>query len=64
MRPASPCAVRRAQWDGDVKEMLDATRAEIDRMAAAWSDAERSECLAETAATFKGSGGLLASLKG
>mmetsp|Transcript_17093 Transcript_17093/g.49539 ORF Transcript_17093/g.49539 Transcript_17093/m.49539 type:complete len:251 (+) Transcript_17093:29-781(+) len=51
------------KWDGDVKEMLDAARREIDAMAAAWSDAEREECLAETAASFKGGGGPMASLK-
>jgi heme oxygenase len=54
---------RRAQWDGDVSQLLDAARQHIDDMAAAWSQPERDECLSQTAASFKGGGGLMVSLR-
>jgi heme oxygenase len=49
------------QWErGDPKEeLLPALRQQIDNMAASWTREEKDACLAETAATFKGSGGLL-----
>ncbi|KAG8468374.1 hypothetical protein KFE25_013457 [Diacronema lutheri] len=51
------------KWDGDVKELLDAARQHIDAMAASWTQDERDACLAQTAASFKGGGGLMASLR-
>lgn len=52
-----------AQWDGDVKELLDGAKQHIDVMAAAWTQDERDACLAQTPASFKGGGGLMASLR-
>jgi len=46
-----------------VKELLDAARQHIDAMAASWTQDERDACLAQTAASFKGGGGLMASLR-
>lgn len=40
------------QWEGDVKEKLDAVRKQLDAMAAQWSRQEKDECVQETKATF------------
>ncbi|KAJ1637695.1 hypothetical protein T492DRAFT_950257 [Pavlovales sp. CCMP2436] len=51
------------KWDGDVKELLGAARKHIDDMAEAWTPEQRSECVEQTAASFKGAGSLMASLR-
>jgi heme oxygenase len=52
------------RWEGDVKqELLPALRAKIDAMAAGWTREQKDACLAQTAASFKYSGGLLGHLR-
>jgi heme oxygenase len=50
-------------WDGDVKQLLDATRAKIDAIASSWSTEEKQQCLEETMPSFKYGGMLMAALK-
>eukprot|EP00638_Chattonella_subsalsa_P005771 CAMPEP_0117752118 /NCGR_PEP_ID=MMETSP0947-20121206/11414_1 /TAXON_ID=44440 /ORGANISM="Chattonella subsalsa, Strain CCMP2191" /LENGTH=217 /DNA_ID=CAMNT_0005570697 /DNA_START=220 /DNA_END=873 /DNA_ORIENTATION=+ len=52
------------KWDGDVIQMGEAVRIDIDKMAATWSEAEKKECLDETANTFRYGGSLLGYLSG
>lgn len=52
------------QWDGDVKELLEAVRNSMDRMAAGWSAEEKQQCVDETPATFKYGGSLLTYIAG
>jgi len=47
------------QWEGDVKEKLDAVRKNIDAMAAKWTREQKDECIKETKATFVYGGSLL-----
>lgn len=49
------------QWEGDVKERLDAVRATINGIAAEWSQEEKDACMQETPKTF-GWGGRLVQL--
>ena len=53
------------QWEGtkDVRELLDAVRVSMDGMANTWSEAQKKECLEETAACFKYGGMLMQPMK-
>lgn len=51
------------QWEGDVKELLEKVRTNIDILANTWSDEEKKACLEETMACFKYGGGLVSYLK-
>lgn len=52
------------EWDGDVKEMLTAVKADIDTMAASWSEEQKQKSLDETRRAFQYSGSLLSPLRG
>lgn len=54
------------QWGGaDPKEaLLPGLRGKIDEMALTWSREEKDACLAETAASFRGGGSLMGSIRG
>ncbi len=51
------------QWDGDVRELLEAVRLKIDRMAEGWSEEQRQQCVQETSACFRYAGGLMRSIR-
>merc|ERR1712216_67743 len=52
------------KWDGDVKEILTAVKAQIDVIAEGWTREEKDSSLAETPQTFQKSGALLRVLVG
>lgn len=47
------------QWEGDVKQLLEATRNKIDELASSWTEEEQRQCLEETIACFKYGGSLM-----
>jgi len=51
------------QWDGEVKELLEGVRKNIDKMAASWDAEQKQACLEETLACFKFGGGLMVYMK-
>jgi heme oxygenase len=47
------------QWDGDVKEYMKATVAQIDNIANTWTEEQKKVCLEETMSCFRYSGALM-----
>lgn len=47
------------KWEGEVKELLDGVRRNIDTIAESWSEVEKKECCEETMACFRYGGGLM-----
>eukprot|EP00887_Chlorella_sp_A99_P002984 scaffold24.g2984.t1 len=52
------------QYEGDVKELLNAVREKINRLAEQWTPEERQACIEETPATFKAGGQLVQLIAG
>lgn len=52
------------QWEGDVKQLLESVRQNIDAMAASWTQPQKDACLEETQRSFQFGGSLLAPLRG
>lgn len=52
------------KWDGEVKDLLQATRDVINETAEGWSREEKDQCLNETANSFKYAGALLRTMTG
>lgn len=65
-RDARSCLDKRTlefyKWRGDVKELLESVRLEIDAMAKGWSEEEREACVSETERSFHYGGRLLSSI--
>lgn len=51
------------QWEGDVKELLDATKSKIDVIANSWDADEKQACLEETMNCFRYGGALMTYMK-
>ena len=51
------------QWEGDVKELLEAVRRSIDQLAQGWGPEERRACMEETQACFDFGGSLMSYMK-
>jgi len=52
------------KWDGDLNQIKDAVKQNIEAMAARWSREEKDACVNETAAAFRGGGMINANLAG
>lgn len=52
------------QYQGDMKELLQVVRDNLNAVAESWSREEKDHCLEETEKSFKYSGSLMAALKG
>jgi len=52
------------KWDGNLNEIKDRVKVDIEEMAAKWSSEERKRCTDETAAAFRGGGALNSYLAG
>lgn len=52
------------KWEGNVKELLNATKAKVDTMANTWTAEEKKACMEETMSCFKYSGGLMVYFRG
>ena len=51
-------------WDGDLNKIKESVKADIETIVADWSQEEKKRCTDETAAAFKGGGGLNSYLSG
>ncbi|MGK3736601.1 MAG: heme oxygenase [Bacillariaceae sp.] len=51
-------------WDGDLNKIKESVKADIEAIVAEWSKEEKKRCTDETAAAFKGGGGLNSYLSG
>lgn len=52
------------KWDGNLNEIKDQEKGKIEEMAANWSSEERTRCTDQTAAAFRGGGGINSYLAG
>eukprot|EP00546_Thalassionema_frauenfeldii_P014641 CAMPEP_0178930316 /NCGR_PEP_ID=MMETSP0786-20121207/21152_1 /TAXON_ID=186022 /ORGANISM="Thalassionema frauenfeldii, Strain CCMP 1798" /LENGTH=253 /DNA_ID=CAMNT_0020606799 /DNA_START=54 /DNA_END=815 /DNA_ORIENTATION=- len=52
------------KWEGDIKELKESVKNDIESMAATWSREEKDECVSETANAFRGGGGVNSNLNG
>jgi len=52
------------KWDGNLNEIKDKVKGEIEDMVASWSTEERTRCTDQTAAAFRGGGAMNAYLSG
>ena len=52
------------QWDGDLNEIKDAVKANIEAMASTWNADQKKQCVDATAAAFQGGGAINSHLSG
>ena len=52
------------KWDGDLNDIKNKIKADIEIMAAAWNEEERKQCVDATAMAFRGGGGINSHLNG
>lgn len=52
------------KWEGNINELKDRVKGDIEDLAAGWSQEEKDECVAATAATFRFAGAINKYLSG